>query len=176
MVAEPEMVDAVQRNIPLALLLSTLAGLSTGLGGILMVLQNDLDFRRLGLWEGCAAGFMLAVCFLDLVPEIIHDSSTEWDLVLAGIWFLAGGLSFLVLKYFVPEPDFEAFLHPRLSSSDPQVEDSGSAAVVLHAKEVRSRDTREYKEVLWSGFTVALALALHNFPVCGHPLPVLLEV
>mmetsp|Transcript_18664 Transcript_18664/g.39244 ORF Transcript_18664/g.39244 Transcript_18664/m.39244 type:complete len:390 (-) Transcript_18664:848-2017(-) len=153
MAVESLAVDVAARNIPLAITLSTLAGLSTGIGGILMVMQNNLDFRRLGLWQGCAAGFMLAVTFLDLIPEVIHDSTSQGALTTAFLWFVAGAGFFLLLKCFVPEPDFDTLISAR---GDGQEQDGSD--------EVRSRSVSEYREVLWSGFTVAIALALHNFP------------
>jgi len=96
---------------------------------------------------------MLAVTFLDLIPEVIHDSTSQGALTTAFLWFVAGAGFFLLLKCFVPEPDFDTLISAR---GDGQEQDGSD--------EVRSRSVSEYREVLWSGFTVAIALALHNFP------------
>ncbi|GJD09311.1 Zinc transporter ZTP29 [Galdieria sulphuraria] len=65
----------IEANTPVALLLTTLAGISTGIGGILVVLQSSLSYPKLGIWQGAAAGFMLSVMLipepdLSQVPEI----------------------------------------------------------------------------------------------------------
>lgn len=126
----------VRANFPLALALSSLAGASTGLGGLLMVLpgvQSDLTTRRLGLWQGAAAGFMLSVSCFDLAPSVLEE--LPW--VPALFYFAVGAAMFVLLKLCIPEPDLSAFAKTNDAS---------------------------LRQVLWSGLLTALGISLHNFP------------
>eukprot|EP00871_Galdieria_phlegrea_P002463 jgi/Galph1/3217/GphlegSOOS_G1905.1 len=127
----------IQSNIPLALLLTTLAGISTGIGGILVVLQSSLSYERLGWSQGAAAGFMLSVSAFDLLPEALEDITLIHVLSSATI----GALFFLLLKLFIPEPDLS------------QIEDGNSQI-----------DKQTRKQVLVSGLLTAIGIGIHNFP------------
>lgn len=124
-------IESVRQNFPLAILLSTIAGASTGLGGLISVQQN-LSVQRLGLWQGTAAGFMLSVSFVDLMPAVLQDLSPLPALV----YFLLGALVFALLKFYIPEPEIEAYC----------------------------KDDKAAREVLWSGILTAAGISLHNFP------------
>lgn len=45
------------------------AGLSTGLGGLIVACVPDIDGRKMSFSQGFAAGVMLAVSFMDLLPR-----------------------------------------------------------------------------------------------------------
>ncbi|GJQ10321.1 hypothetical protein GpartN1_g2112.t1 [Galdieria partita] len=128
----------IEANTPIALLLTTLAGISTGIGGILVVLQSNLSYPKLGIWQGAAAGFMLSVSAFDLLPEALEEVSATHVL----FSFITGALFFILLKLLIPEPDL---------SQVPLVE--GTAV-----------DKQNLKQVLLSGFLVAMGIAIHNFP------------
>ncbi|EME31035.1 zinc transporter, ZIP family [Galdieria sulphuraria] len=128
----------IEANTPVALLLTTLAGISTGIGGILVVLQSSLSYPKLGIWQGAAAGFMLSVSAFDLLPEALEEVSAAHVL----FSFITGALFFILLKVLIPEPDL---------SQVPEIE--GTAA-----------DKQNLKQVLLSGFLVAMGIAIHNFP------------
>jgi zinc transporter, ZIP family len=130
--------EQVVANFPLALLLSTLAGASTGLGGLLIVAQLDLTTKRLGLLQGAAGGFMLSVSLTDMLPTALEDL-----FVGVAIFYMAlGALCFLALRRFIPEPDLDAFASRAFSKDDPTVT----------------------RSVLWSGLITAIGISLHNFP------------
>lgn len=71
-------------------------------GGLLMVLQKDLSYEKLGYWQGAAGGFMLCVSFVDLLPEVLSEGVAYWQ---SGLLFLLGIGVIAALKLFVPEPD-----------------------------------------------------------------------
>lgn len=100
------------------------------------MIQRDLTVRRLGIWQGAAAGFMLSVSFFDLGPGIIEDL----DIFPAMIFFCVGAFLFALLKHYVPEPDLDSL------SAPPKADVTAS------------------REVLWSGLLTAAGISLHNFP------------
>lgn len=108
------------------------------LGGILVVLQSTLSYPKLGVWQGAAAGFMLSVSAFDLLPEALEQLSASH----ASFSFLSGALFFILLTFLIPEPDL-------------------SQVTELQGTKV---DKQDLKQVLLSGFLVAMGIALHNFP------------
>lgn len=120
-----------------ALLLSTLAGASTGLGALLAVARAPLSARALGRCQAAAAGFMTAVSLLDLLPAALADLPPAP----AAASFAAGAAAFALLKACVPEPHLSALARPKHAAAH---------AAAPHA--------------LWSGLLTAAGIALHNFP------------
>eukprot|EP00190_Bangiopsis_sp_CCMP1999_P003373 CAMPEP_0198730784 /NCGR_PEP_ID=MMETSP1475-20131203/26255_1 /TAXON_ID= ORGANISM="Unidentified sp., Strain CCMP1999" /NCGR_SAMPLE_ID=MMETSP1475 /ASSEMBLY_ACC=CAM_ASM_001111 /LENGTH=273 /DNA_ID=CAMNT_0044493647 /DNA_START=197 /DNA_END=1018 /DNA_ORIENTATION=+ len=121
-------------NVPTAFVLSTLAGLSTAIGGVFMVLQRDLSYQKLGYWQGAAGGFMLCVSFIDLLPEVFHEGVSYLQ---SGALFALGVGIIAALKYFVPEPDLAI---------------------------LKRQEDENLRAVLWSGMLTALGIGIHNFP------------
>ncbi len=133
-----------------ALLLSTLAGLSTGLGGIILICLNDAtrvqSAKRLGLWEAAVAGFMLAISFGDLLPEAL--ASNALSVPYATMYFCMGCAGFAIIKRLLPEPELVDF-------------------VESHFADVLSKprgDTRSRRQLLFTGVLTAISIAIHNIP------------
>ncbi|KAJ8903339.1 hypothetical protein NDN08_004447 [Rhodosorus marinus] len=145
-----------------AFMLSTLAGLSTGIGGLLMVYQKDLSYEKLGLWQGAAGGFMLCVSFVDLLPEVF-DTGVSY--ISSGLLFSVGVGVIAALKYLVPEPDLTKL----------GAEDENTASVlwsgILTAFGIGIHNFPEGIAVFIStlqgielGLPLAIAIGLHNIP------------
>lgn len=84
-----------------ALVLSTLAGLSTGLGGILVVLMGRAPSKRaMGHMLSFSSGVMLFISFVDLLPEAMGSIGFLW----ANVAFFAGMAAFALVVALVPEP------------------------------------------------------------------------
>lgn len=154
--------DDVYNNFSIALALSSLAGASTGIGGLMMVLQNDLSVHRLGMWQGAAAGFMLSVSFFDLAPSVLADL----DLLPAIVYFAIGAAIFLALKQCIPEPDMDAFAKTS-DSSVRKVLWSGlltAAGISLHNFPEGIAVCMASLRGLKFGVPLAIAIGLHNIP------------
>lgn len=130
----------IRANFPLALLLSLLAGASTGLGGVIMVLQTSLSTRKLGVWQGAAAGFMCSVSLFELLPGVVE----ELGLLIALVYTMAGVSMFLAMRHFIPEPDLGAFATTKLGPA--------------------KQDSAVSRQVLFSGIVTALGVSVHNVP------------
>jgi len=63
--------------------------------------------RSLGLAQGMAAGFMIAVTLLEIVPEALGGVEVWQCVSLVG----AGAASIFLLKHLLPEPVFEFLAH-----------------------------------------------------------------
>lgn len=153
-------IESVRQNFPLAILLSTIAGASTGLGGLISVQQN-LSVHRLGLWQGTAAGFMLSVSFVDLMPAVFQDL----DSLSALIFFMLGALVFTLLKFYIPEPEIESYCKEDLAAKN--VLWSGiltAAGISLHNFPEGVAVCVASLRGVQFGLPLAIAIGLHNIP------------
>ena len=56
-------------DIVLSIILATLAGLSTGIGGLMSVLFKKTDTKALSIMLGFSAGIMIYISFIELYQE-----------------------------------------------------------------------------------------------------------
>ncbi len=81
-----------------AVLLSLIAGLATGLGGLLVALFPSFDMRTYDGLLGFAAGVMTAVATLGLV----HEALTEGGVLIAVIGLAAGAATLFAMDRWLP--------------------------------------------------------------------------
>lgn len=137
-------------QVMVALALTMVGGLSTALGGLVVVLQPTPNLKRLGLLQGLAAGLMLSISFLDLM----HNSINAIGFPRANLWFFGGVLMFAGVVTMIPEPS----LTP-----------SQNAAMDAVSKRKKGKETsvvmrQRRRQVLMSGIVTAVGIGLHNFP------------
>lgn len=127
-----------------AILLSILAGTSTGIGGLLVILFKKTNTRLLSVILGFSAGIMLYISFIEIYPEAqntllgIHDERKAK--ILTAMSFFLGMTLMAFINKLIPEPSY-----PRFYSK-------GSKKFHVNSKLLRT------------GFMTALAVSIHNFP------------
>jgi len=120
-----------------AFLLTTLAGLSTGIGSVIAYFIRKPKMNYLCFSLGLSAGIMLYVSFVELIPEAFEGIGEIW-----GIYaFFAGIILIGIIDLLIP--DFENPHHFKQ----------------LH-KKAKNIDAR----LMRVGVLTALAIAIHNFP------------
>ncbi len=131
-----------------ALGMSLFAGLSTGLGGLIVVLKRKPGPAFLAAALGFSAGVMVYVSFVELLPEGI-DSLLEAGNDRADLWsavaFFAGIALIALIDRFVPDD-----INPHESHTENHTDN--------HAENNRAASMRNV------GILTALAIAIHNFP------------
>jgi ZIP family zinc transporter len=141
-----------------AFLLSLIAGLGTGLGGLIAVIRKPGP-RQYGFLMGITAGVMITLSFLELVNE-------AWELsgfVTATIGFAVGALFMFVLDISIPHIRFgvEETTHP----TDPEVMDKPETR--HHGRhrvgQLRNQTILDQK-LLKSGVLIAVGITIHNVP------------
>lgn len=125
-------------DIWLALLLTTIAGLSTGIGSIIAYFIKKPKMSYLCFSLGLSAGVMLYVSFVELLPEAFAIVGE-----IVGLYaFFAGIIVIGVIDLAIPEAE------------NPHV-----------FKDVRQkRKGKTDKALLRVGLMTALAVGIHNFP------------
>jgi ZIP family zinc transporter len=141
-----------------AFLLSLIAGLGTGLGGLIAVLRRPGP-RQYGFLMGMTAGVMITLSFLELVNE-------AWELsgfVTATIGFGAGALFMFALDVTIPHIRFGVEEIPYSAEVE---------AIVMpephrHGRYRYGRShnvTTIEQGLLKSGILIAIGITIHNFP------------
>ena len=139
------------------LTLSVIAGLGTGLGGVIAVIRQP-GRRMFGLLMGITAGVMITLSFVDLVDHALE---------LAGVWtttigFALGALFMLAIDMLIPhirfgEKEFDVF-----RKRDVVKDGDGQAA--SHKWRWKSKTRITDVKLLKTGLLVALGIAIHNTP------------
>jgi ZIP family zinc transporter len=130
-------------TVGFALLLSALAGLSTGIGSAIGLLAKRTDKAFLGASLGFSGGVMIYVSFVELLPaareEVCAGGQEAWVAIAA---FFGGMILTSLIDRIVPGP-----------------ENPHEAALV------EERDTpHEAARLRRIGVVTAIVIAIHNFP------------
>jgi len=123
-------------NLQIAFLLTTIAGLSTGIGSIIAYFIKKPKISYLCFSLGLSAGIMLYVSFVELLPDAFDGVGEIW-----GIYaFFAGLIVIGMIDLLIP--DFENPHHYKQFNDKKKID----------------------KRLMRVGILTALAIAIHNFP------------
>lgn len=129
---------AVSENVNLALLLTLLAGLSTGIGSTIAYFIKKPRIVYLAFALGLSAGVMIYISFMEMLPTAIHDIG-ELRAIIA--FFIGIGVIALI-DLLVPEQENP---HEFAGIAEP----TGQP---------------ESGKLMRTGLMTALAIGIHNFP------------
>lgn len=142
-----------------ALLLSTLAGLSTVIGGFVtfFIKENSLKFLSFGL--GLSAGVMLFISLVDLYPESIEMLKTQMGenfVWLAIIFFALGILLAVLIDYFIPDHIQGQMFTKQIGANEKNIDSTDCAEdenAIISIGKIRK-----------AGILTAIVVAVHNLP------------
>ncbi|MCM1355767.1 MAG: zinc transporter ZupT [Staphylococcus sp.] len=133
-------------TILIALGLTIVAGLSTGIGALISFFTKSTDTRMLAGALGLSAGVMVYISFMELMPEAVSGLATVFsDRVAEAYMLLAffGGIALIaVIDYFVPEDENPHEPHTLAELN------TGS----------------HHHHLKRTGTMLAVAIGIHNFP------------
>jgi ZIP family zinc transporter len=141
------------------LVLSMLAGLATGLGGLIVVVKRP-GKKMLGFLMGLAAGIMITLAFLQLMSEALRISG----LLSAALSFVAGSLLMFFLDFVLPHRFFSV---EEKGVIDGRFVRSGiliAIGISLHNFPEGIAVASGYSYLPRLGLVIAIAIALHNIP------------
>ncbi len=151
----------VNEDIWIPILITILAGLSTGIGSVASLFIKDFRHSYLSVTLGFSAGVMIYVSFVELLGNSIEDVGFVW----ANLGFF-GGIAFMFLiDRIVPHNYFEEQVES--ASENSRLMDAG----VFTAVGIAIHNFPEGMGVLFSsisdlslGIPLAVAIAIHNIP------------
>jgi len=139
-------------HILLAIGLTVFAGLSTGIGGLIVLLFRKTNAKILSVALGFSAGVMIYVSFVEIFFQSRHLLMTSLGEEKGGIVntaaFFAGILLIAVIDKLVPE-----YENPHEAHKIEELEENQDHCGL-----------KGNKRLLRTGIFTALVLAIHNFP------------
>ena len=149
----------MNKTYAIALLLSTIAGLSTVIGGFVtfFIKKNSLKFLSFGL--GLSAGVMLFVSLVDIYPEackLIESQMGHKHMWLTTLFFGLGILLAVLIDYFIPDHIQTQMFTKQIGANEKCIDSTDCAenedAIISIGKIKRA------------GVITAIVVAIHNLP------------
>ena len=152
-------------EILIAFLLTTFAGLSTGVGSAIPFFFKSFKKGSLAFFLGLSAGVMILVSFMELLPKALEDLDSYW----VYLAFFGGMAVVALMDFLIPH---EKNPHHMTKDCD-SIEaiqgscsgESGDENEILETRITKEEETKsENKRLTRTGVLTALAIAIHNFP------------
>lgn len=136
-------IGGLMNDITFAFLLTLLAGLSTGIGGLIVFFSKTDNRKFLSIALGFSAGVMIYVSFVEILNKSQSTLANQMDQKMAAfltlIAFLIGMLSIGLIDFLIPKEE-----NPHEFNYY-----------------TKNDDIKKLKRI---GLFTALAIAIHNFP------------
>jgi ZIP family zinc transporter len=143
-----------------AFLLSLIAGLATGIGGIIVALLGKISDRFISASMGFASGVMLLVSFLNLFVEAL-DLTSYLDVSLA---FAVGSIFMIITDTFLPHLELgrkeDGVIKAKLLNSGVLI----LIGITLHNIPEGVIVSAGYSHLPQLGILIATAVFFHNMP------------
>lgn len=129
------------------LILTILAGASTFIGAILGILTKKPSVKVLGFSLGFAAGIMLLISLMEMLPAALATPSASP--IICYLMFIVGLIGYFVIDYLLPH------YHPQEISDESKLIDTNCKMEINHNSNTKLRRT---------AVLLTLGISLHNFP------------
>ena len=136
--AKPELIMSAQGNVGIALGLTVVAGLSTGIGSAIAYFIKRPKIVYLSFALGLSAGVMIYISFMELLPDAIANLGEAWALLA----FFVGIGAIALIDLLVPEAENP---HEYKGLEEPTAQGNN-------------------RYLMRTGIFTALAIGIHNFP------------
>lgn len=150
-----------------ALILTTVAGISTGFGSAIAYFIKKPRITYLAFALGLSAGVMIYVSFVELLPMAAEAAGEIWAVL---IFFL--GIVFIgAIDFLVPEPEnphnYQGLAEPGAPQQDRQLMRTGlltALAIGIHNFPEGLATFAAALSDFRLGLFIAIAIAIHNIP------------
>ena len=137
-------ITITHQEVLFAFFLTTIAGLSTGIGSLIALIAKKTNTNFLSISLGFSAGIMIYVSFMEMMPEALQN--------LGSIYGEKQGTLFLIIAFFagIAIINLIDFMIPQS----------------INPHEVQGVEDMDDKtlQMKRTGIVVALSIAIHNFP------------
>ena len=140
-------------NLSFAILLTTLAGLSTGIGSAIAFFIRTPKYSYLAFLLGFSAGVMVYISFTELLGTAIEDIG----FARANIAFFVGIGSIALIDIFVPH-EYE---EERMANAPKTIGEEGQSEISGLPPQLKI-PSKSF--LMRSGVLTAIGIAIHNFP------------
>ncbi|MGE5294134.1 MAG: zinc transporter ZupT [Solirubrobacterales bacterium] len=158
---------ATSGNVGIALALTLLAGLSTGIGSAIAYFIRHPKVVYLSFSLGLSAGVMIYVSFMELLPSAVAKVGQQF-----GVLFFFVGMGFIaIVDLLVPEPEnphnYEGLEDPESPDASHHLMRTGvmtAVAIGIHNFPEGLATFASALSDLHVGIFIAVAIAIHNIP------------
>ena len=158
---------AMSENVGIALGLTMIAGLSTGIGSAIAYFIKRPKIVYLAFALGLSAGVMIYISFMEMLPDAMETMGEGWALL---VFFIGVGVMALV-DLVVPEPEnphnYEDLDEPTTARGSHKLMRTGlftALAIGVHNfPEGLATFAAALSDVKLGAF-IAMAIAIHNIP------------
>ena len=128
----------IPENVSIALLLTSIAGLSTGIGSAIAYFIKKPKMGYLSFFLGFSSGVMIYISFVELMPLALEGAGEMWSF----IGFFIGIIFIGLIDIFIPDAQ-----NPHHFKAPSQI-----------------AGLRKDETLMRTGLFTALAIGIHNFP------------
>ncbi len=153
-----------------AFMLTALAGMATGIGGLISILFKNINDKYIAFTLSFSAGVMIYISFMEIMPSAIENINLyakEISVYYAVIVFFAGiGIMAFINRFIDDTPKIISADQP-LSAKKKQALLAGIVTclgIVIHNIPEGMAAFISSAYDLKSGFVIVAAIALHNIP------------
>ena len=122
-----------------------------GLGGVITAVFGTKTERMVSIFLSLAAGVMISIVFIELIPEAIEYSD---------VWITLIGLALGVLMVFALHSIMDRLPTSKPSDKAPESKLHDTYAEFFHSSDILDKQ----KSMIRSGLIMLFAIALHNVP------------
>lgn len=159
----------MNNNVCFALLLTLIAGLSTGVGSVFALFAKRTNTKFLSLSLGFSAGVMLYVAMIEIFSKSVQYLSVSFGDTggnFFGVSAFFGGIIFIgLIDYFLPSTENDIGSKPQNRQS--QLKRMGFVTALTIGIHNFPEGMATFTSALKNpglGFAIALAIAIHNIP------------
>jgi len=142
-------------DVAFAFTLTIIAGLATGIGGIIVMFSKLDNKKFLAVCLSFSAGVMLYIAFAEIFLEALemleYEFGDENGLLIGTVAFFAGIIIMVVIDKLLPHHDHDEKALELMEFSSEQ-------------DKQKALQYRENKELKQTGIMSTIAIAIHNFP------------
>ena len=142
-------------DVTFAFALTIIAGLATGIGGIIVLFSRIGNKKFLSICLSFSAGVMLYIAFAEIFLEALemleYQFGDENGLLIATLAFFAGIVLMVIIDKFIPHDEHDENALGLMESASNQ-----DKPIELKAE--------ENKQLKQTGIMSTIAIAIHNFP------------
>jgi ZIP family zinc transporter len=143
-------------NVGFALLLTTLAGLSTGIGSAIAYFIRKPKYSHLAVLMGFSAGVMVYISFAELLKTAVD----EVGFATANLGFFGGIIFIGIVDMLVPH-EYE---EERVENTHPSIVSRNKSGQEKEVEPLSSSTHGQSSVLMRAGLFTALGIAIHNFP------------
>ncbi len=160
----------MENNVFFAVMLTVIAGLSTGIGAIIVYFTKCMNNRFLSYALGFSAGIMLYVSFMEMLTTsesyLTLQFSSTFGGLLSGLAFFSGMGLIMLIDKLIPSPE-SSLINVNLKKHERNLYRTGTMTALAIAIHNFPEGLATFTAALDNtslGIAIAFAIAVHNIP------------